>query len=399
MSNALPFPTRTLRAIRMLAVAVVAICVYLLAQKAAGKIDGLAGCGGEGGCAQVLGGRWSQWFGIPVTALAGAMYLAVFVASLSGFARRRPALAGLLLRGGAVAAAGAALWFFAVLAFVERAFCPYCTAIHLCGLLFAALVFFSAGRSLPGGGGAPAAAGLAGVLVLIAGQWLGPRPDTHQLVDLGGDRPGRTGGTPPASELQFFGGRIRVNPDEVPSAGSREAKHHLLELFDYTCKTCRKTYGHLKALQAAHPDTFRVLYLPCPLDRKCNLFLRSGVRDHPGACELARSALAVWHADRTKFAEIHDYLMRTPLPIPPADAEAKAISLVGEAAYREASRSPAIDGLLAETFGHYGLLAAKDPRMPQLLLDETSLIRGAAADSDTFVSLISRHFRLPETGE
>ena len=388
------FPTNSLRAIRAIAAVAIAICAYLLLQKLNGSIDSLAGCGGEGGCSQVLGGRWSMWFGIPVTVFAALTYLIVFVVSLPRFAKSRPDTSSFVLRSAAVLAVAAALWFFAILIFVEKAFCPYCSAVHLCGFAFGAIVLFVAGRALPEAGAAPFAAGLIGVAVLAAGQIAGPRPDTHQLAEMGSGDPKPAPSGSDSADLQFVGGRIRVNPDEVPSIGPEEPEHYIVELFDYTCASCRTMYGDLKALQKAHPNKFTVLYLPCPLNRKCNLFLRSGIKDHPDACELARTALTVWKAEPEKFAAIHEYLMTTPLPLLIADAKAKAISLVGEEAYREAQRSPVIDGLLAETFGHYGMLSTENSRMPQLLLGGNSVLRGTTKDSATFVSLIAKHFQL-----
>jgi uncharacterized membrane protein len=397
MASPTQFPTNSLRAIRAIATLAFALSAYLLIRKLTGDIDSLAGCGGEGGCSQVLGGRWSMWFGIPVTVFAALTYAVVFVVSLPSLAKPRPHTSSLVLRAAAVLAVGAALWFFAILILVEKTFCPYCSAVHLCGLAFGGIVFFVASRALPHAGATPFAAGLVGVAILAAGQIAGPRPDTHEIAEMGSGDPSPT--NTDANELQFVGGRIRIMADEVPSIGPEEPEHYIVELFDYTCASCRKMYGDLKALQKAHPDKFTVLYLPCPLNRKCNLFLRSGIKDHPDACELARTALTVWRAEPEKFAAIHEYLMTTSLPLLVADAEAKAISLVGEEAYRKAQRSPAIDGLLAETFGHYGMLSTENSRMPQLLLGGNSVLRGTTVDSETFVSLIAKHFQLGEVAK
>ena len=107
----------------------------------------IAGCGGEGGCNNVLGGRWSAWFLIPVTFLAAALYACVFYAAWPTTAQRYPARSAFILRSASVLAAGAALWFFALLFRVEKSFCIYCTAMHACGIAILRLVRSSATAS------------------------------------------------------------------------------------------------------------------------------------------------------------------------------------------------------------------------------------------------------------
>ena len=86
--------------------------------------------------------------------------------------------------------------------------------------------------------------------------------------------------------------------------------------------------------------------------------------------------------------------MTTPLPIPPGDAEAKAISLVGEKAYRAAHASAAVNGTLATCFGHYGVLAKDNIRMPKLLLGGGKMVQGVAPSTAGFVSLMAQQFEL-----
>ena len=67
--------------LRVLALAGLLISGYLFIQKVTGQIDSIVGCGGESGCANVLGSRWSQYFGVPVSALSATIYLALLVAT------------------------------------------------------------------------------------------------------------------------------------------------------------------------------------------------------------------------------------------------------------------------------------------------------------------------------
>ena len=67
--------------LRILAVAGLAISLYLLILKLTGRISYVVGCGEGSGCANVLGSRWSQFFHVPVTAFAAAMYATLLVAT------------------------------------------------------------------------------------------------------------------------------------------------------------------------------------------------------------------------------------------------------------------------------------------------------------------------------
>ena len=108
------------------------------------------GCGGPGapGCDQVLNSRWATVGGVlPVSGLAAGAYLAMLAASLfigpaTAAPVRRLAWGAMLVLAGA--AAGSAVWFTIVQKWVIGAFCPYCMATHITGLLLAALVIWRA---------------------------------------------------------------------------------------------------------------------------------------------------------------------------------------------------------------------------------------------------------------
>lgn len=392
-----PHPT-LLRLIRALAIIVICISGYLLIQKARGEITSLIGCGGQSGCSQVLGGRWSQWFGIPVPVFSTIVYIAVFFFAMPQTVAARPRQASLALQGAAMLAFGAAIWFFSILLFVEKAFCAYCTATHVCGIAFAIIVFVLRGRTLPNVGAAPIAAGIIGTAALATGQMIGPAPDTHRITDTSSSSAVSSEPAAQGTTLSFLDGMIRVDPAAPPSVGPADAPHTLVELFDYTCGSCRDMHGDLAALRKAYPETFRVVYFPCPLNRRCNVFLLEGVKDHEHACELAESALAVWQVDPEKFPEMHHYLMTSPLPIPPEDARAKGISLVGKEAFEAAERSAVVSSLMTESFGHYAAVAQRTgAAMPKLLLGEGKVLSGIAKSTDIFIKALAENFKLPTT--
>ncbi|MEX2092475.1 MAG: vitamin K epoxide reductase family protein, partial [Pirellulales bacterium] len=108
----------------------------------------VAGCDGmgHGGCDDVLTSRWSRAAGLPV-ALGGLLcYGSILVLGLFAGSRGFNANRGLgtLLATAAILAALTGLWFTVLQVFVLGSFCYYCLGIHLCGLVIAGLVLWSA---------------------------------------------------------------------------------------------------------------------------------------------------------------------------------------------------------------------------------------------------------------
>lgn len=113
----------------------------------------VAGCSGltVGGCDEVLTSRWSRAAGLPV-ALGGLLcYGAILGLALAagsrGFNSNR--WLGTMLAAAALLAALSGLYFTVLQMFVLGAFCYYCLGTHLCGLVIAGLVLWSALRNRP----------------------------------------------------------------------------------------------------------------------------------------------------------------------------------------------------------------------------------------------------------
>ena len=110
--------------------------------------QGVSGCDGMGrvDCDVVLESRWSQWFGLPVAVFGLLCYGSILInGSLASL--RSPATSrwfGTLLAMFSLVAATAGVWFFSLQAFALGKFCLYCIAVHLCGVVIATLVWWSA---------------------------------------------------------------------------------------------------------------------------------------------------------------------------------------------------------------------------------------------------------------
>jgi hypothetical protein len=299
----------------------------------------------------------------------------------------------------------AAGWFLGILVFVEKAFCPYCLAVHACGVAFGVAAFVLSGRD-PGGEGSrgwgvPAAIGLGGIAILAFGQVLGPRPETHEIVEVGA---GGKGGTArigsgakgrEARRVEFVNGRVLMSTDQTPVLGDPSAPHAGAEFFDYTCVSCREMHGDLKLLMKKHPGSFLILLVPTPLNVRCNPAFSGDPKDHAEACEFARLALALWQAAPEKFPEFHEYLMTGERPPPLSDARARAEEIVGEDVLEKIWEDEGwFEKRFAQTSALYRFLSSRNDVMPKLLLGGASMLNGTAKDPETFVEIMEKQFGL-----
>lgn len=122
------------------------------------------------------------------------------------------------------------------------------------------------------------------------------------------------------------GNRFSLNPKHWPLIGNPDADFIFVEMFDYTCPHCRVTNKAIEGAFKEYGDRLAVLTLPVPLERACNPTMNGAGK--PGACEMAKLAIAVWRIDQPKFREYHHYMCDSQRTV--SDARAKAIALVGK---------------------------------------------------------------------
>lgn len=377
-------------AVATLAVGVAAYLAWVSIREAATP----AGCGPGSGCAAVLASKWSRWFDVPVGVPAAGLYLGIFLAALAAWrasapSRRRGAWAALLIFS--TMAAGAAAWFVTLQVAVIRAFCPWCLALHACGLVIFTLVWL--GRPRPrartfgdiagGRGSAPAAddaprpaglllAGLLGVGVLVAGQWMSkpPKKPMHTTTLAG----------------------VTVSPSDHPVIGSLDAKHVVFVLADYTCPHCRTLRKQLDAAVARYgPGQLALAILPVPLNANCNDAVEFTEDRQRPACDLARAALAVWAADPEKFAEMDRWILEPEEPPAAKAARAHAASLVGADAL---DRELAGSRVARRIKGNVELYkAAGKGRLPKMLLPGRVVV-GEADDAGALFAMLEKHLAL-----
>lgn len=328
------------------------------------------GCGPGSGCDLILSGPWSRWLGIPVTGPAVVVYALLLLSSSAleprvSDAGRRWAWISLLVLG--AIASGSAIWFIFVQAALVGAFCPWCMAVHSCGLLLTALVILFAPISSRQPDAAPAkstdptsvnptspaqvdaddatanpstatadtkhglrftpprAAGLCAVGILLTAvmaftQFMTREPTFRAVAIRGIDFPA----------------------SDFPRIGRLDAEKLLLLFADPTCPHCRTLHRQLLELRTDLDNRFTIIMVPAPLHEGCNPLYGDPDPRIADGCDLSRLALAVWLADREQY-EAFDRLIWSGSQAPGiSEADARAQQLVGSSRLQQALTSELI---------------------------------------------------------
>ena len=321
------------------------------------------GCGGGSPCEQVLSSRWSAIGGVlPVSGLAEGAYLAMLVASLcigpgTTAPVRRLAWRALLVLVGA--AAGSAVWFIMVQKWMIGAFCPYCMATHITGLLLAVLIIWRAPGQFEQDSadvavrnpaprrviGPWSAAGLAGVGLALAGIMAASQVAfTPKAVY----RSGESQESLPA-----------IDAHAAPLAGSPDAPHVVSLLFDYKCPHCQQLHFMLDEAVRRYGGKLAFALCPTPLNTNCNPYIPRNVDEFADSCELAEVGLAVWVAKREAFPAFDRWMFSYESgdrwrPRSLDAARAKAVELVGQAKFDAARADPWIARYMQTSIQIYG---------------------------------------------
>lgn len=378
-------PMRTLQcSLFALGLAGFGINLALLVRRLGDGSATLAGCGAGSGCEAVLGSQWSQLFGVPVT-VPGLLVYAMLMLALTRAGRPLlPALLGMI--GAAV------VWFLAVQAFLIRAFCPWCLAAHAVGVLVVAggLAFaVRTGMRRLKVAKTFSAVTVASVIALALSQTFGPRPATHRFTEFGAADSGSrldhdAHSTGEGRLIRFFDGTKGYRAEQLPHLGRADATHVLVEYFDYTCPACRTMGRYLDALVAAHPDQICAILLPVPMDRNCNPLMPARETGNPGACTMARAALAIWRNSPENFHAFHQALLSDPTE---ANASMLAAALIADPA--AAMSSSWVQTIIETNIRDWQTLSADNPKLPKLVVEGRTVMHGLPPTEDEFIRIVA----------
>lgn len=123
--------------------------------------------------------------------------------------------------------------------------------------------------------------------------------------------------------LTFAGSRFTLDIKQWPLLGKTDAKYVFVEMFDYTCPHCRNTHHAISGAQKRYGNDLAIFALPVPLENACNPSAAGG--GHPGACEMAKIAVAVWRLDPSKFQTFHNWMFESQRTVSSARAFAETL--------------------------------------------------------------------------
>jgi uncharacterized membrane protein len=375
----------------------------------------VAGCGPGSGCDKVLQSRWAYWLNVPVSIPAVLVYAALFAATVlmqkrPGADDQRGAWAGMI--GLSVIVAGAAVWFVGLQMFVIEAFCKFCLVAHACGFAAAVLCLknipLAADPDMPMWSSNPekrgvprkvlpllVVTGLAGVLVLVAGQLLVqkernmvkvfPGAGTNAMKLAASVSSGRT--SAPAAQtasltnspnvhlvgprlLSLYNGQFLFHLDDVPLIGSPDASNVIVNLYDYNCPHCRLLHPILVETQRRLGNQLAIVCLPMPMDTNCNPYVPPNFPSFTNSCDYARLSLAVWWANRFVFPQYDDWLFSAEKPPPVEQVREYAAQLVGADQLQSALTNQWVEQqILKACYLHsVNWQAAGGPAMPQVII-------------------------------
>lgn len=356
--------------------------------KLADATGGIVGCSGSADCAVVFASRWSLVFGLPVAVAGVLFYMVLFATLLWERVRLSLFCYGLIT--------GAAIWLVFVQAVILHHFCPWCMAAHGVGMLVVIVGLTS--QKLDGPLIHTFLMGIAASLALPLGQLYGPVPDTSALVNLSSEsRSGllvsdvHAAGT--GRKINFIDGKKIYDCSSLPIIGNADAKHVLVELFDYQCPACQRMNGYLSALVEAHPKQISILVLPVPLDHGCNPSLPESEPGHPGSCEMTRIALAVWRIKPEVYPILHRKFMSVPA-ISRTAARAFANTLVDDEKLDASMADPWIDSLIKADIEDWVSFAGDHKILPQLLIKGNRILHGLPSGQEDFIRVMEKELGL-----
>jgi uncharacterized membrane protein len=341
--------------------------ILLVIRRFSDAAAGIAGCGG-GGCEEVLASRWSVVFGVPVTVFGALVYLLVMLSIHRRLGMLAAPALGLI--------AGSVVWFVFVQFVLLGKICPWCMAAHAAGLFVVLLGAIRFGMVWP-----IAKWSAAAFLGIGLAQVYGPVPATH-FVETTKPEPGRS--------VSFDGGRISHEVSAFPILGSPKAKHILVEYFDYQCAACRKMSPYLESLVSRYPEEVGILLIPVPLDRSCNDFVNQESL-HPGSCEIARTAIAVWRLDPSGYSAFHRQLIADPSA---ENARKLAHATLPAGSLDRALTNSGIDAMIRSNIAGWHSLSKSTPKLPKLLIRDRRILHGIPTDEKSFIQVMKQELGL-----
>jgi len=191
--------------------------------------------------------------------------------------------------------------------------------------------------------------------------------------------------------ITVAGNQVSLNIRHWPLLGRPDAKYVFVEMFDYTCPYCRATHQAVRGAMDHFGNDLAIIALPVPLDAACNRTVGSTAGEHAEACEIAKTAVAVWRVSRRQFAPFHAWLFEQARTA--AEARQHAAELVGERALQDELSLPHAASYIAKHVDLYERVGSGS--LPKLLF-LTSSVSGSVDSANTLIEMITREGAAPQ---
>ena len=249
-------------------------------------------------CDAIAVSRFAEFlFGIPLSSISCAAFLALFLTSLFAYDRfwRREAIRLSLVF--TVIGSLFSLFYFFVMIFQLKTYCILClmvdAAIWGALLLVVSLKPEKLSLNKPKLSQWKSLAGVAGATLLL----------TPLLLTVFNPASIKTADLAAMSKAVLDTAPIPVKVgDEFPSIGPKDAPISVVEFSDFQCPFCRMAALSLHSVVNRYPGKIKVYFRNYPLDQACNPTIQNTV--HPSACSAAQVAYCAFR--QSKFESIYE---------------------------------------------------------------------------------------------
>lgn len=388
-----------------LALVALAISIYITV---AVKLDQpVYGCG-NGSCHAVFESHWERWGPFSVATLGICGYLALMAGaiftSIPKFKGGHMTVWYLMAAEGLIGL-GFITWLIFLQGVIIKQFCIFCLLSHF----FGSLAYLITITKVPVWSHYRhtkliVSASATAVLVFMIGFHVMVVPDLYGMEEADNidyeTTDNNAGGMIQFGEpkqksrtVNLLHNKLSFDLYKMPVLGDREAKYVILELSDYSCPSCRKFNYRMKQFRETYDLDIAIVYLPVPMNSACNSNVKKTPKGFKNSCAYARFAMAVNHADSTKFEEFHDFMMGGIRPPSVEKARNKAESLVGKDAFNESLKAAKIKEWIDTGVSAQRFIKAKT--IPRIITKD-QVITYSGGSKRGFANLIKRTLGLAE---
>jgi hypothetical protein len=183
--------------------------------------------------------------------------------------------------------------------------------------------------------------------------------------------------------------------------GSPDAPYVVTLLFDYQCSHCQTIHFMLDEAISRYSGKLAFVLCPAPLNPQCNPYIPMMTDEYKNSCELAKTGLAIWLAEREAFPDFENWMFTFEsgdrwLPRSLEAARVKAVEMVGLDKMNAALADPWIDQYLQASTRIYGqTLQNGSGGIPKMIYG-TRWVIPQPYSSDDLVKILQNSLGVPQ---